>query len=142
MCRSPWTLAVAVVLLPVVVQLLGSQAQLAQLAVLAKVLEMVVQRFSPSILACKSKDSSRKIHSFSSSFSVEGIKSRRVSATSDLQQRTTCYTALHKAWVALGDRLECKDGHLIASDNADIISLLTSLRQSLTPFSTQLPTSS
>ena len=68
---------------------------------------------------------------------AEGNKSRSVSATSDLQQRTTCYTALHKAWVALGDRLE---GKIVASDNGEVISLLSTLRQSLTPFSTKLTT--
>ena len=53
--RSPWTLAVAVVLLPVIVQLLSSLTEPMQLAVLTGALEMVVQRFSPSILACKSE---------------------------------------------------------------------------------------
>jgi hypothetical protein len=115
--HPPWTLAVCVVLLPVTAQLLGSQRDPAQLATLAAMVEMVVKRFSSSILACK-KSPSRKSHS--------------LSATSDFQQRTTCYAALQKAWVALGDRLEYKEHGSI------IISLLSSMRSSLTPFSTEL----
>ena len=56
LCRSPWTLAIAVVLLPVIVQLRSSLREPAQLQVLVGVVDMVVQRFSPSILACKSEE--------------------------------------------------------------------------------------
>ena len=56
LCRSPWTLAVAVVLLPVIVQILSSLREPAQLQVLVGVVDVVVQRFSPSILACKSEE--------------------------------------------------------------------------------------
>ena len=52
-CRSPWTLAVCVVLLPVVGQLLSSQREPGHVAMLAGMVLMTVQRFSVTILACR-----------------------------------------------------------------------------------------
>lgn len=53
--RPPWTLAVCVVLLPVIAQLMQSQREANHVTVLTSAVNMVLQRFSSSILACKSE---------------------------------------------------------------------------------------
>jgi hypothetical protein len=62
------------------------------MAVLAAVVDIVVQRFSSSILACK-----------------KGRQLQPSSAVDDLQQNMACYAALNKIWVTMGDCLECKE---------------------------------
>ena len=59
-----------------------------------------------------------------------------MSAISDLQQKTTCYTALHKAWIAVGERLKCSN--VIGQDSGDVISILSDVHTSLSPFSSEL----
>ena len=120
-CRSPWSLGVCVVVLPAITQLLPSQREADHITVLAAVLEMIVTRFSPAILTCKSH-----------------VESCELRPLPDLQQMITCYTALHRAWVALGDRLESKGSNVIGQDSSDVVSVLSDVRSILTPFSTNL----
>ena len=74
--------------------------------------------------------------------STEGRQLQPSSAVDDLQQNMACYAALNKIWVTMGDCLECKEQssfNLIGQDSSarDIISLLSKLHASLTPFSTE-----
>ena len=133
--RSPWTLAVAVVLLPVIAKLLGSLREPAQLTVLAAVADMVVKRFSPSILSCKSEFLFSNCHSIVFFPMTEGNKSRRISSTADLQQKRLCYNELHNAWVAIGQRP--KSGRI--ADDKEVVNLLSDLQKTLSPFRNELP---
>jgi len=113
--RSPWTLAVSLVLLPVLRQLIGCQREERYLETTSEAVEMIVHRFSDSIETCKSPH-----------------RSRRLSAMGDRQQRVACYHELHATCVTVEERLAQK------CDSQTIAKRLRNLEAALAPYRTEL----